>query len=198
MNKTEFLKQLRNRLSGLPEDEIEERITFYSEMIDDRIEEGLSEEDAVLVTGSVEDIIAQASETKPKKDTKKQQKSAKRLKVWEIILLAVGSPVWLSLLIAAFAVIFSLYVSLWSVVVSLWVAFVSVAASAAGTLIGSGAMVFTGNHLSGIVLLGSCFFLSGISIFLFYGCRGATRGTLILTKNILRFIKHRVVKKEEV
>ena len=47
MNKQEFLVQLRNALSGLPKDDIEERIEFYSEMIEDRIEEGLSEEEAI-------------------------------------------------------------------------------------------------------------------------------------------------------
>ena len=47
MNKVEFLEQLRRGLNGLPQEEIEERVTFYSEMIDDRIEEGFSEEEAV-------------------------------------------------------------------------------------------------------------------------------------------------------
>ena len=39
MNKQEFLAELRKRLSGLPQADIEERIVFYSEMIDDRTEE---------------------------------------------------------------------------------------------------------------------------------------------------------------
>lgn len=47
MNKQEFLVKLRKGLSGLPKEDIEERLTFYSEMIDDRMEEGLSEEEAV-------------------------------------------------------------------------------------------------------------------------------------------------------
>ena len=47
MNKQEFLAQLRKQLSGLPLKDAEDRITFYSEMIDDRMEEGLSEPEAV-------------------------------------------------------------------------------------------------------------------------------------------------------
>ena len=47
MNKQEFLSQLRKGLAGLPQNDIEERLAFYGEMIDDRIEEGLSEEEAV-------------------------------------------------------------------------------------------------------------------------------------------------------
>ena len=47
MRKQEFLTELRKGLSGLPQDDIEERLSFYSEMIDDQIEEGLAEEEAV-------------------------------------------------------------------------------------------------------------------------------------------------------
>ena len=59
MTKQEFLAKLEILLSGLTEEEISERIGFYSEMIDDRIEEGLSEEEAVSLIGSVEEVAAQ-------------------------------------------------------------------------------------------------------------------------------------------
>ena len=42
MSKQAFLARLRKELSGLPKDDIEERLAFYEEMIDDRTEEGLS------------------------------------------------------------------------------------------------------------------------------------------------------------
>ena len=47
MQKQAFLDALRSQLAGLPEAEINERLNFYSEMIDDRMEEGLTEEEAV-------------------------------------------------------------------------------------------------------------------------------------------------------
>ena len=56
--KNEFLEKLRNALFGLPNDDIEERIAFYNEMIDDKIEEGLSESQAVSEMGSIERIIS--------------------------------------------------------------------------------------------------------------------------------------------
>ena len=59
MRKQEFLAKLRKGLSGLPQDDIEERLIFYSEMIEDRKEEGLSEEEAVAAIGSVDEIVAQ-------------------------------------------------------------------------------------------------------------------------------------------
>ena len=57
MTKQEFLLQLNRALAGLPQEEIEERLTFYSEMIDDRMEEGVNEEDAVSMVGDVDKIV---------------------------------------------------------------------------------------------------------------------------------------------
>ena len=59
MNKQEFLLELSKGLSGLPMEDIEERIVFYGEMIDDRMEDGLSEEDSVREIGNVDEIISQ-------------------------------------------------------------------------------------------------------------------------------------------
>lgn len=134
MSKQEFLERLQNGLHGLPKEDIDERLMFYSEMIDDRAEEGLSEEQAVSAVGDVEEIVRQViADTPLAKIAKERIKPKRRLKAWEITLLAIGSPIWLSLGIAAAAVVLALYVSVWSVVVSLWAVFVSLAASAAGS-----------------------------------------------------------------
>ena len=45
MKKAEFLVSLRQKLISLPEDEAGKSAAFYSEMIDDRIEEGMTEEE---------------------------------------------------------------------------------------------------------------------------------------------------------
>lgn len=57
--KEQFLNELRSRLKGLPKNEIDERISFYAEMIDDGIEEGLSEEEAVKRIGTVDSVVSQ-------------------------------------------------------------------------------------------------------------------------------------------
>ena len=59
MRKQEFLTALQTRLSGLPQEDVEERVSFYGEMIDDRVEEGLSEEDAVTAIGPIDAIAEQ-------------------------------------------------------------------------------------------------------------------------------------------
>ena len=94
MTKNEFLNRLRARLSDLPKSEVEERLGFYSEMIDDRIEEGLSEEAAVTEIGNVETVARQiVSEIPMVKILKDKMKPKRRLRAWEIVLLAVGSPI---------------------------------------------------------------------------------------------------------
>ena len=59
MTKQEFTEQLRAKLQGLPEAELEERLLFYSEMIDDRIEEGESESEAISAIGNIDEIAEQ-------------------------------------------------------------------------------------------------------------------------------------------
>lgn len=124
MKKEEFLARLRQGLSGLPQDEIEERLSFYSEMIDDRMEEGLPEAEAVAAAGSVEEIAAQAVADIPlAKLAKERIRPKRRLRALEIVLLVLGAPLWLSLGIAAVAVGAALYVSVWAVIVSFWAVF---------------------------------------------------------------------------
>ena len=79
MNKNEFLSALRAALSGLPEADVKERISFYSESIDDRIEEGRTEQEAVSELGTVEEIAAQIiAETPLVKIVKKKPSCSSR------------------------------------------------------------------------------------------------------------------------
>ena len=197
MSKQEFLAQLRKGLSGLPQDDIEERLTFYSEMIEDRMEEGLSEGEAVSAVGSVDEIVTQVvAETPLAKIAKERIKSKRRLSAGEIVLLVLGSPIWLSLGIAAFAVFFSLYISLWAVIISLWAVFASLAACSIGGVLACIIFAVSGNGASGVAMLAAGIVCAGLSIFAFYGCKAATKGTLILTKKIAIWIKNCFIKKE--
>ena len=198
MTKSEFISQLREKLSGLPQADIEERVIFYSEMIDDRIEDGLCEEEAVSEMGSIDEITSQiVSDTPLSRIVKEKIKPKGKTKTWEIILLVVGSPIWVSLLIALFAVVFSVYVSLWAVIISLWAAFASFIG---GALIGIGSgigSICTGNAPAGILLIGASGSLIGLAIFLFFGCKSVTRAIIFITRKISLFIKKCFVRKEE-
>ena len=197
MRKNEFLASLCKHLQGLPQEEIEECLTFYGEMIDDRIEEGISEEDAVRQMGSVDEIVRQTlAEIPLVKLVGTRVKPKRALKTWEIVLIAVGAPVWFPLMIAAFAVMLSLYAVLWSVIVSLW----SVFASLVGCIVGGVAsgVLFTclGNTAAGLAMLSAGLVCAGLSVFGFFGCKAATKSGVWLTKRIALGIKKLFIKKE--
>lgn len=198
MSKQEFLAQLRKGLSGLPQADIEEHLAFYSEMIDDRMEEGLLEEEAVSAVGTVDEIVTQVvAETPLAKIAKESMKAKRRLSAGEFVLLVLGSPIWLSLLIAAFAAILSLYIALWTVIISLWAVFGSLIGCAFGGVAAGIVLACSSNALLGIAMLAAGIVCAGLSVFMFYGCKVATKGCLILTKKIAAWIKNCFMKKEE-
>lgn len=53
MNKAQFNQELRKRLSVLPNFEIEKSLSYFNEMIEDRMEEGMTEEEAVAKLGDI-------------------------------------------------------------------------------------------------------------------------------------------------
>lgn len=185
MTKLQFLFALRDRLKDLPQAEMEERLNFYSEMIEDRMEEGLSEEEAVAAVGTVDEIAAQIVGESPNPEEKGKQK--RQLKTWEIVLLVLGSPLWVSLLIGVAAIAVSLYAAAWAVIASLWAVFAALIGCAAGSIVCGAVAAVTSSVFTGIALMGAGAVLAGLSIFAFFGCKAATRGLCLLTKKMFTF-----------
>lgn len=198
MNKQEFLDKLRARLSGLPREELDERLGFYSEIIDDRIEEGVEEDEAVLSLGSVDEVAEQIIADIPlSKIAKERIKPQRSFRVWEVVLLVLGSPVWLPLLIAAFVVVLSLYVVIWSVVASLWAVFGAIVGCGVGFAALGICLICFGDVFAGIAIIGAGIVCAGLSIFAFFGCKAATKGTAWLTKRMALWVKNCFIRKEE-
>ena len=197
MNKQEFLQRLHDALADLPQEERQERLTFYSEMIDDRMEEGLSQEEAVAQIGSIEDILPPSTNpSAPPETAKSTVKPSRTLKAWEILLLVLGSPIWLSLLIAALAILVSIYAAWWSVIISLWACFGAFCGGAFGGIVAGIAMAVSGDAFAGFALLGAGFVCAGLSIFTFFVCKVATKATVTLTKKAVLSVKKRIFEKE--
>ncbi len=183
MTKAEFLAELRAAISGLPEADIEKSLDFYSEMIDDRVEDGLSEEEAVAALGSIEDIKTQILKDIPiTKIIKEKVKPKRSLSGLEITLLIVGFPIWLPLLISAAAVIFSVYVTLWSVIVVLYSVDLVFFAGAIAGVLGSIPILFIGNISAMLLVLGGGLVCAGLGILWIFVCVGATKAIVWLTK----------------
>lgn len=197
MNKQGFFIALRKGLSGLPQEEIEERLTFYSEMIDDRIEEGLTESEAVREIGPVDTIVTQILADIPlAKPVKESACPNKAPRAWKIVLLVLGSPIWLSLLLAAFAIILAVYIVIWSVVVTLWSIEAAFAGGVLCGIVSAAVLAFQGNGLTGLAMLSAGICCAGLSVFMFFGSKAVTKGILLLTKKTALGIKSLFVGKE--
>lgn len=159
MDKKTFLKKLRRQLKGLPGEERQAQLNFYAEMIEDRMEDGLSEEEAVAAIGVAE----------------QEKKEKKGVKVWTMVLIVLALPVLISL----FAAAFSVYISLWAVVLSLWACLPAFAAAALGGIVFSVCS-------AGVALFGASVVCAGLAIFWFFGCKAATKAMVCLTKKLVK------------
>ena len=150
VNKMQFLRAVQEKTVHMPPSEVNRLLEYYNEMIDEAVEEGLSEEEAVDRLGTWEEICAQIEEfrtsepqqTEPIKEEPakepqnpipdKKPKKRISLPMWAVVLLILTSPVWgtivLTLLIVLFAVIFSLVVIVGALVISLFAIVVALAA----------------------------------------------------------------------
>ena len=197
MNKAEFLQKLRAALSGLPQSDVEEKVEFYSEMIDDRMEDGLSEEEAVATVGSVEEIVREIVADIPlSKIAKEKIKPKRKMRAWEIILLILGSPIWLSLLIAVFAVILSAYACIWSAIAAFWSGFAALVGVCLGGFVMGIWVMISGSFPVGLLLFGGGLLSGGLAVFAFFGCHAATKGVIFLTKRLVLWTKERLFRKE--
>lgn len=188
MKKQEFLSSLRSKLQGLPPSDIDERISFYSEMIDDRMDEGKSEEEAVSEIGNVDDVVMDiAKDTPLVKLVKEKMKPKRRIRPWEIVLLVLGFPLWFPLLITFFVLVLVFWIVIWVLAI---VTYVLEAAFAATSV--AGVVAFAAYFLNGqtnYTALGASVMCAGAAILMVFGCIGATKGCIALTKSIITGIK---------
>ena len=167
MNRTEYMEAIRAKLKGLSEEDLKKALAFYKEALDDRIEEGMTEEEAIADIGTPEDIAAQiAAEIPLSKLIKAKANTSRAPKVWEIVLLVIFFPIWAPILLSLFIVIFSVYLSLWAVVLSLLISSVAIILSGVAGLIASVILIPHVTVFNVIAFLGVSFLILGIGCFL--------------------------------
>lgn len=195
MTKIEFLSILREQLSGLPEEDIRQSVDYYNEMIEDQIEEGVSEAAAVERIGPVEEIVSQILMDRPRQEPACVPQKSRSRNVWKMAALLIGSPIWFPLFITAAVLIFTMFVLLWAVVITLYAAVLAFAAGALGGLIQCFICVFSGYPAKGVLLLGMGLICAGLTILLFYGTNQIMKWAVQLGKNFLTYIKSRTTRK---
>ena len=196
MKKQEFLDELRVKLNGLSKEELDERINFYSEMIDDRIDEGKSEEEAVADLGGVDKVIDDILEDTPLlKLIKQKAKPNRALKVWEIIFLILGFPLWFPLLLVFIILCLVGYLLVWVGVMVTYSVELGLGAASIYSLVGFFYQVSQGSF--SLTYFGGFFLCLGLAFLFIFACIGITKGTIKLTKITGRNIKRMIVGKGE-
>lgn len=197
MTKSEFINKIKSKLSNFPENIVDDRLSFYTEMIDDYIDEGMTEVEACEKLGSIDEIVESIAEDIPlSKLAKKKLNNRNKLSTLNIVLLIIGFPLWFSLLAVGFAVIISIYAALWSVVICLWAVVLSCGVSSMAGIILFIIYLCTSNYALGFVVLGTSFVLLGICGLLIFVSKYLTIFTIKLPKLFLRSIKKLFIIKE--
>ena len=192
MKKEEFLIELEKRLQGLPKKDIEERLEFYSEMIDDRVEEGLTEDEAIKDIGGTDEAIRQITDDTPITTLVKEKfKPKKSVSGLTILLLILGFPLWLPLFLVLIVLTLVMFLLLWVLVIVSYSAEVALIGGTAIYSIQFADKVTKGSFnfgYLGIVTLGV-----GLSLLFIPVCYYATKATAKITKNFFRSIKRRLI-----
>lgn len=201
MNKQEYLVALRTRLEEVHSGNVDSLVEFYEEMINDRIEDGMNEEDAVADMEPVDEIVnqvlaempmPQVMKEKVKRSKEKAEKSGKN-GLW-IALTIIGFPLWFPLTIAFFAIILSIYIVFWSLIISLFAVEFSFAVGAVGCLAGmvmacTPALPF----ITFFPALGIMLLLGGLSVVLWAPALFLTKKLILLPKNMVTAIKKWII-----
>ena len=189
MNKTEFIGELYHLLNHLSKAERQQHLDYYEEMIADRMEDGLTEEEAVAALGRPADIAAQILGEVP-------PKPARRFPIWAIVLIVLGSPLWLSLflavaavLVAVIAVVAAVYISLWAAIAAFYAADLAVLLGFLSGIAGGIFYLTQGISMPAILFFGGGLVCAGATVLLFFLCNLLSRLLWQLSKwSVLKII----------
>lgn len=188
MNKQEFLSTLQGRLGWLPRHELDTSLAFYTEAIDDRIEDGASEEDAVAALGSIEEIVARiVEEVPPIPKTVAQFKTPSTTA--NILLAVLLSPIWIPLAFGGIVAVLSIYIALWALAASFWIIVGIFIIMVPISLYGLFYCAAQGFFLSGVAVAGVGFLFGGVGLILTPAASLIGKGLVRLASLFARSIK---------
>ena len=196
MTREVFLNSLREKLKGLSPEDIEDRISFYYEMIDDIMDEGKTEEEAVAEIGSVDDVIYEIAQDTPLvKIVKQKIKPKRKLEAWEIVLIILGFPLWFPLVLTGFVLLLVAYILFWVFVIVAYAVEFSLGASSIGALVNFFAYLVHGDFY--LAPLGASIMFAGGTILMFFACKAITLRTIKLHKSLFTKIKASFIKNKK-
>ena len=190
MKKEAFLRALDKRLEGMSAEERARALEFCAESIDDRVEDGMAEEDAVTALGDVEDVARGLLADRPLgavvRERVRHESNAGR-----VVLLICASP----LLVTFFAVGLSVYAALWAAMIAIYAAVASLLIAGAAGALGGVALMFLQGAAPGLCICGAGLVSFALGLLLIDPVKAAGRGLWKLTKAFGRGCKRLIVGK---
>lgn len=197
MNKEMFTKELKKGLKGLPGEEKRKQLSYYSELIDDMVEDGMTEAEAVARLGDVKDICENIlKEFSIRISPEKTNKPSTAWKVIWIILIVLGSPVWLSFLLSVFAVVLAIYVCFWAVVISLFAVAFALAVSSLAMIVFLIFKLIVSNVATAVLALAAAFLLAGLAVLIGLAAYWTAVGAVLTASAIVKAVKSVFKRKE--
>ena len=130
MKKLEFINELGAQLHSMPVEEVRPLLDYYMEIVADRMEDGMTEEEAVASLGPIpelaEKILAEQPQTEQEPEPiptpapllEPVPQTKRRWSGSSIVLAIILSPLWLALLCVLIGIEIAVWVTLASLVVS--------------------------------------------------------------------------------
>ena len=174
MTRDEFLDRLGELLACLPADQVEETRQFYAEAIADRMEDGMTEEEAVAAMGTPGEAAEATLDdlpAVPRAIARTRRRSTALL--W--VLTIVGSPVWVPLLAAFAAVAVTVYVCIWALALCVWIVAVALGSAGIAELLFAACGVTIGHFPYALASAGVGLAFVGVALFVGAGAWAASK-----------------------
>lgn len=197
MNKSEFLAELGQRLTSIPQAEKEKSLAYYEEIINDRVEDGMTEEQAVSVLGQPRLIAEQIIMDTPMSVLVGTKVRRKKPGLLITLLLILGSPIWFPLLISIGVVLLSIYITVWSINIALWASVAGFGAGTIGALVATVIYLFTAGFGERLLSLGGALSCAGLALLMFYISLAVSKLLIKLTVKAWRGLKMGLAGKKE-
>ena len=196
MNKIDFLTELEKKLKGLPKSEIDSRISFYDEMIDDMVEDGKTEEQAIQEIGGVDGVVEEIAKDIPLSTlVKEKMKPKRRISGLEIALLIIGFPLWFPLVLTGIILLFVGLLLTWVFVLVAYAIELSFLVYGPASIVAFFMFLSQGDMY--LIHLGMGLVSIGFAILMWYVCKYLTKITFLFNKKLLLGFKKALIKGKE-
>ena len=194
MKRNEFMEAVRRKLKGLSEEDINKALEFYDEIINDKVEDGVPEDEAVDALGTPDEIAEQIlmGMSLPK-IVKAKAKPAGGYKAWEIVLIILGFPIWFPLLVAAASIIFAIFIVMLSLVIAFFAVIISLALGGLALLVASFFALIAGGGMNAVTQIGIAILCIGIAVLLYLPAKALVLWIIKMCKKFGRWVKMKVI-----